>query len=174
MSSELSGESEQTPEPEKVCVAICDECGMTENLRVASNGFLFCPEHGPKSATRTCIECGFSPIKGLRCVDCGGAPGDMAPIADDTVVTEKSNRTLSPVPPCKGCGSTNLIAEAHAEVPATYTDPIGVDGNELVFAHSASGWGENERVKIRCSDCGRQMRTKLWPVEEQRPRRRTR
>jgi hypothetical protein len=74
--------------------------------------------------------------------------------------------SATPVPPCKGCGSTNLRATSTAEVTIEYDTPLGVDdfGN-LVFAYADTGYGENERWRTWCGDCGRGVRKSLPPVE---------
>lgn len=69
-----------------------------------------------------------------------------------------------PVPKCKGCGSQNLRAEARAVVHAQYDEATHVQDGELHFAYSTSGFGEDERWRIYCGDCGRTMRTELAPV----------
>jgi len=70
------------------------------------------------------------------------------------------------IPPCKGCGSTNLRAISWARVCSKYDNPTHVEDGNLHFAFSYTGQGENERWSIECGDCGRRMRTNLAPVND--------
>jgi hypothetical protein len=69
-----------------------------------------------------------------------------------------------PVPPCKGCGSTNLKAASRAIVTVGYEKPTHVEDGSLYFSQSYAGRAENERWSIECADCGRGMRTDLAPA----------
>lgn len=73
---------------------------------------------------------------------------------------------MSEIPPCKGCGSTNLKAFSQATVCATYKNPTHVEDGDLHFAESYAHKAEDERWRIECGDCGRRMRTNLAPVSD--------
>lgn len=79
-------------------------------------------------------------------------------------MADRLSGEMGAVPKCRGCGSQNLRASSQATVHAQYGEPLGVIDGDLHFAWSESGWGENERWRIECADCGRRMRTNLAPV----------
>jgi len=68
------------------------------------------------------------------------------------------------IPPCKGCGSTNLKAFSRATICVEYVDPTRAADGFLHFAYSYAGDAERENWRVECGDCGRRMRTNLAPV----------